>query len=185
MLAITFEEEGDAVSTQILMDASQLTKAVDAMAASVRTMAGNVPVALVGIRTGGEHLAKRMAKSLNVPVGVVDITLYRDDGFGPKDWPEVGVSQIPFDVTKYLIVLVDDVLFTGRTVRAAIDAILDYGRPKAVRLAVLVDRGLRELPIAADIVGMRVDTNLNQHIEVMLVEADADHDSVSLTEKQR
>jgi pyrimidine operon attenuation protein/uracil phosphoribosyltransferase len=182
--SITHEEDA-AVSKQILMDASQLAKAVEGMAVSVRNMAGGMPVALVGIRTGGEHLAKRMGKVLDVPVGVVDITLYRDDGFGPKDWPEVGVSQIPFDVTKYLIVLVDDVLFTGRTVRAAIDAILDYGRPKAVRLAVLVDRGLRELPIAADMVGMHVDTQSGQHVEVMLVESGADNDSVSLTEKHR
>jgi pyrimidine operon attenuation protein/uracil phosphoribosyltransferase len=129
-------------------------------------------------------LAKRLAHLLfqrtgeEPPLGFVDITLYRDDGFGPHEFPKVGVTHIPFDLQTYTVVLIDDVLYTGRTVRAALDAILDYGRPRAVRLAVLIDRGLRELPIAADYVGTTLATTRDQHVDVQLIESGAQEDAV-------
>lgn len=145
---------------------------------------GDGPWAIIGIRRGGDYLAGRLAEIFasrlheRPLVGAVDITLYRDDGFGPRDFPEVGITHINFDTAAYTIVLVDDVLYTGRTVRAALDVILDYGRPRAVRLAVLVDRGLRELPISADAVGLKVSTHADEHVEVRLTEAGAQHDAV-------
>ncbi len=135
-------------------------------------------VALVAIRRGGEVLAQRLLDALEERLGerpqygAVDISLYRDDGFGPSDWPRLGPTHIDFPLSEYTVILVDDVLYTGRTVRAAIDAILDYGRPKAVRLAVLVDRGLRELPIYGDVVGHRIITQASDNVEVFLAAAD-------------
>ena len=167
-----------------ILDSSAIAKALERMAESVHGYPGDGPWAVVGIRRGGEYLAQRLTKLLAArtgvepPVGVVDITLYRDDGFGPRDWPVIGVTRIPFDLKSHTVVLVDDVLYTGRTVRAAIRAILDYGRPKAVRLAVLVDRGLRELPIRADAVGISVETTPDQHVDVQLREGGAEADAV-------
>ncbi|MBW2732171.1 MAG: bifunctional pyr operon transcriptional regulator/uracil phosphoribosyltransferase PyrR [Deltaproteobacteria bacterium] len=131
---------------------------------------------LVGIRTGGVHLADRMAKLIGeiegqeVPQGQVDITLYRDDVLRGLPRPEIGPTSLPFRLSKKKVVLIDDVLYTGRTIRAALDAINDYGRPRRVRLAVLIDRGHRELPIQADYVGLRVDTEQNQSVKVELAE---------------
>ncbi len=140
---------------------------------------------LVGVRTGGAHLAARLADALErltgerPPVGVLDITLYRDDVMlGPNPVPLLRGSDIPFDVHRRYVVLVDDVLFTGRTVRAALDALLDLGRPGCVRLAVLVDRGLRELPIGADFTGRALETELADHVRVLLVEEGAALDEV-------
>jgi pyrimidine operon attenuation protein/uracil phosphoribosyltransferase len=133
-------------------------------------------LAIVGVHTGGWHLAMRMAKLYEhiegraVPLGSVDITLYRDDVFEGLPRPEVGPTQLPFALPGKRIVLVDDVLYTGRTVRAALDALMDYGRPRAVELAVLVDRGHRELPIQADYVGIKVDTSRDESVRVMLRE---------------
>lgn len=146
------------------------------------------PLAVVGIRRGGDKLAERLANLLEArqgkrpPVGAVDIALYRDDGFGPHQFPQVGVTHIPFDVTAYTVLLVDDVLYTGRTVRAALDVILDYGRPQAVRLAVLVDRGLHELPIRADAVGLSLQAQKHEHVDVRLEENGAAQDAVVIGE---
>lgn len=144
-------------------------------------------LALIGIRRGGVHLAERLAARLagpghEVPVGVVDITLYRDDLDRVGANPIVGPTQIPFEIEDITVVLVDDVLYTGRTIRAALDALLDYGRPSCVQLAVLVDRGHRQLPIQADYVGQRIDTRRDEHVEVLLVEEGGD-DSVVLLER--
>jgi pyrimidine operon attenuation protein/uracil phosphoribosyltransferase len=106
------------------------------------------------------------------PLGAVDITLYRDDVFEGLPRPLVGPTDLPFRLANMRVVLVDDVLYTGRTVRAALDALMDYGRPRAVQLAVLVDRGHRELPIAADYVGLRVETTRNESVRVHLSEED-------------
>jgi pyrimidine operon attenuation protein/uracil phosphoribosyltransferase len=166
-----------------ILDAASVERAIAAMASTLASRKGDAPLAIVGIRRGGEPLALRLAVHLErltgqkPPVGTVDITLYRDDGFGPHDWPSVGTSRIAFDLPKHTVVLVDDVLFTGRTVRAAVDAILDYGRPKAVRLAVLIDRGLRELPIAADAVGKVVETRSDEHVTVQLASEPSAEDS--------
>jgi len=133
---------------------------------------------LIGIRTGGAFLASRiknLIKTLtgkDVPLGILDITLYRDDWTRIGPAPIVRKTEIPFPVNDKIVILIDDVLFTGRTVRAAIDAILDYGRPKKIKLAVLIDRGKksRELPICADYIGATLETALQETINVYLEE---------------
>jgi pyrimidine operon attenuation protein/uracil phosphoribosyltransferase len=143
-------------------------------------------LALVGILRGGAHLAERLAARLRdiekapVPVGRLDITLYRDDLAGRLDQPEVRATQVPFPIDGLRIVLVDDVLFTGRTVRAALDALIDLGRPGRIQLAVLVDRGHRELPIRADFVGRNVPTSRREQVEVRLREDGAEDQVVIL-----
>ena len=137
-------------------------------------------LALVGILTRGVPLARRIAENiehfegLEVPVGSLDITLHRDDREPGNDGPKVRESSVPFDVAGKTVVLVDDVLYTGRTARAAMDALLELGRPAAIRLAVLVDRGHRELPIRADHVGKNVPTSREETVRVSLVETDGE-----------
>jgi pyrimidine operon attenuation protein / uracil phosphoribosyltransferase len=142
-------------------------------------------LAIVGIRSRGEHLARRLADRLQeiagqrVPCGALDITLYRDDlmrqPVGPQ--PLVRRTDIAFSIDDRIILLVDDVLYTGRTVRAALDALIDFGRPRAIQLIVLVDRGHRELPIKADYVGKNLPTSRRQSVQVRLQEVDG-HDDV-------
>jgi pyrimidine operon attenuation protein/uracil phosphoribosyltransferase len=142
-------------------------------------------LAIVGIRERGVPLAKRISTELeriagkDVATGALDITLYRDDlmrqAVGPQ--PVVRSTEIPFDIDNRVIVLVDDVLYTGRTIRAALDALIDFGRPRAIQLVVLVDRGHRELPIKADYVGKNVPTSRRESIQVRLQEVDG-HDEV-------
>jgi pyrimidine operon attenuation protein/uracil phosphoribosyltransferase len=128
---------------------------------------------LVGIRTGGVFLAERLQNKLSaiegkdIPMGILDITLYRDDISTSSKKPPLG---IPFDLDDKKVVLVDDVLFTGRTIRAAMDALIDFGRPKMIQLAVLIDRGHRELPIRADYVGKNLPSSLWQAVSVNLME---------------
>ncbi|HEV2319005.1 MAG TPA: bifunctional pyr operon transcriptional regulator/uracil phosphoribosyltransferase PyrR, partial [Verrucomicrobiae bacterium] len=129
------------------------------------------------IPVGGDHLAKRLAKILSeiwrqpVPVGILDVSMHRDD-LDRRAAPQVHPTVIPFDVTGKTVVLVDDVLFSGRTTRAAMDALNDFGRPKRIQLAVVIDRGHRELPIKADFVGKNVPTADNEKIHVKVVEND-------------
>ncbi|PTM59197.1 bifunctional pyr operon transcriptional regulator/uracil phosphoribosyltransferase PyrR [Desmospora activa] len=137
---------------------------------------------LIGIRTRGIFLAERLAERIrriegqDVPVGELDITLYRDDLTEKAEEPEVKTTQLPVDIHGQTVILVDDVLYTGRTVRAAMDAIIDQGRPHMIQLAVLVDRGHRELPIRADYVGKNVPTSKSEIIQVKVEEHDsADH----------
>ena len=127
-----------------------------------------VPIALVGGRTRGVPIAERLAARIAepVPVGAVDITLYRDDLAEVDHWPVLHGTEIPFGVDGVDVVLVDDVLFTGRTVRAAINAVCDLGRPARIRLVALVDRGHHEIPIRADLLGMRVETEWAENIKV-------------------
>jgi pyrimidine operon attenuation protein/uracil phosphoribosyltransferase len=142
-------------------------------------------LAIVGIRERGVPLARRISAELeriagkDVATGALDITLYRDDlmrqAVGPQ--PVVRSTEIPFDIDNRVIVLVDDVLYTGRTIRAALDALIDFGRPRAIQLVVLVDRGHRELPIKADYVGKNVPTSRRESIQVRLQEVDG-HDEV-------
>ena len=146
-------------------------------------------MALVGIRTRGDVLAKRLAKVLEqitsdpVRTGALDITLYRDDVMrhtvGPQ--PIVRRTEIPFSIDDQKILLVDDVLYTGRTIRAALDALIDFGRPKEIQLIVLVDRGHRELPIKADYVGKNLPTSSSQSVQVHLMETDG-RDEVEIQE---
>jgi pyrimidine operon attenuation protein/uracil phosphoribosyltransferase len=151
---------------------------------------GTEDVVLVGIHTGGVFLAHRLAQLLKeieggkpIPEGTVDITLYRDDLFRGLPRPEVGPTELPFRLEDKKVVLVDDVLYTGRTIRAALDVLLDYGRPRRVRLAILVDRGHRELPIQADYIGLRTETQANQTIKVRLAERGR-QDQVILLEQE-
>ena len=140
---------------------------------------------LVGIQRGGVHLAKRISARIKAiegiapPVGSLDISLYRDDLGMRKEHPVVRKTNIPWDLTDKRIVLVDDVLFTGRSIRAAMDALMDFGRPSQVQLAVLLDRGHRELPIRADYVGKNIPTSRGENIEVQL-EEDGREDGVYL-----
>ena len=139
---------------------------------------------LVGIADRGDHLALRLAteiariETVDVPVGVLDITFYRDDIGLTAEAPEVHETRIPVDVSGRTVVLVDDVLFTGRTIRAAMDALMDLGRPRRIRLAVLVDRGHRELPIRADFVGKNVPTSRGDDVRVMVSEVDGEDGAV-------
>jgi pyrimidine operon attenuation protein/uracil phosphoribosyltransferase len=150
-----------------------------------------IPLQLVGIRTRGVPLAQRLAQELtallnfDVPVGAVDITLYRDDLGQAERWPVLRGTEIAFDVDGADVVLVDDVLFTGRTVRAALNAICDLGRPASVRLAVLVDRGHRELPIQADVVGLQVPTVRDDHVRVRLHSVDPQEEIVQIEATSR
>ncbi|HVZ72004.1 MAG TPA: bifunctional pyr operon transcriptional regulator/uracil phosphoribosyltransferase PyrR [Polyangia bacterium] len=147
------------------------------------------PIYLVGIRTGGAYLATRLAELVAQAgearpcLGAVDISLYRDDVFNGLPKPEIGPTELLEPVDGATIVLVDDVLFTGRTVRAAMDVLADYGRPRAVKLAALVDRGQRELPIQPDFVGVAVQTTPSESIRVMLKER-GEPDRVVLRERK-
>ncbi len=149
---------------------------------------GTRNLCLVGIRNRGAHLASRIAGCIAkiekeaVPVGILDITLYRDDLTLIAAQPVVHKTEIDFDITDKDIVLVDDVLYTGRTVRAALDALVDLGRPKSIQLAVLIDRGHRELPVRADYVGKNIPTAQRETIEVRLEEVDG-RDEVMIVEK--
>ena len=172
----------------LLLDADGLRRTVNRLSHEiVEKNKGVQDVVLVGIRTRGEFLAHRVAKkieeieNIEVQVGVLDITLYRDDLRGRLDQPELKNSEILFDIRGKIIVLIDDVLFTGRTIRSALNALMDLGRPAMIQLLVLVDRGHRELPIKADFVGKNVPTSRGCEIKVRLTEVD-DEDSVYLIE---
>jgi pyrimidine operon attenuation protein/uracil phosphoribosyltransferase len=145
-------------------------------------------VVVIGIRTRGVPLAGRITANLKqiegieVPNGSLDITLYRDDLTTIANQPIVHKTEIPFDITDKKVILADDVLYTGRTVRAALDALMDLGRPKSIQLAILVDRGHRELPIRPDFIGKNIPTSQEEVIEVKLAEVD-DEDAVLLKEQ--
>ncbi|MBI5136197.1 MAG: bifunctional pyr operon transcriptional regulator/uracil phosphoribosyltransferase PyrR [Nitrospirae bacterium] len=139
---------------------------------ALETRHPNAELALIGIRTGGDYLAQRLVELITQisgtrpPLGLLDITLYRDDLGERADQPELRETLIPFDIAGKDVLLVDDVLFTGRTIRAALNALMDFGRPDRVRLAVLVDRGHRELPIRPDIVGKNIPTERADRVRV-------------------
>jgi len=147
-------------------------------------------VVLVGIQTRGVVVARRIAAQLNakwhkeIPVGILDITLYRDDVHAIGDQPEVKETEIPFDLEDRPVVLIDDVLYTGRTIRSAMNALTDYSRPDCIRLAVLVDRGQRELPIGPDYVGLVLETSKDDIVDVNLKEID-EEDGVRLRRKKK
>ena len=164
--------------TQVL-DEVTLDRALTRIAHEIVEQAQGVDeVALVGIKTRGETLAERIAQKIEAieavkpPVGALDITLYRDDLGLKAEQPQVRSTEISFSVKGRIVVLVDDVLFTGRTIRAAMDALMDFGRPRIIRLAVLVDRGHRELPIRPDYIGKNLPTSRREIVAVMLREHD-------------
>ena len=164
-----------------LLDAEDVRRALTRIAHEIiERDKGAADVVLVGIANRGDHLARRLAAEIQriegteVRVGVLDITFYRDDIGLKAEAPEVHETRIPFDISGRTIVLVDDVLFTGRTIRAAMDALMDFGRPRRIQLAVLVDRGHRELPIRADFVGKNVPTRRADDVRVLVTELDGD-----------
>ena len=178
------EKQGRQHKEKSLLNAEQMSRTMVRM---VHEIAEQVPelqdLALVGLQRRGVELAARLAAhfrsfyDLELPTGSIDITFYRDDletrkGVQPEQ-PQVHSTDLSFDINDKIIILVDDVLYTGRTIRAAIEALFDYGRPRAVRLAVLVDRGHRDLPIRPDFVGKNVPTSRNERVSVRLIETDA------------
>lgn len=174
----------------VLLDEEALGRALRRMAHEiVERHAGTHGLLLVGIRRRGVPLAQRLAREIGAfegtapPIGELDITLYRDDLTTKHDRPHVGRTRVPDDPAGRSVVLVDDVLYTGRTVRAALDALIDLGRPAQIQLAVLIDRGHRELPIRADYVGKNVPTSRREVVEVRLHEIDG-RDEVALLEPE-
>ncbi len=167
-------------SSKIILSSEEVSKAITRIAHEIleRNPNQSEQIALIGIRTGGAVLAKRFQDALQViakrefPLGLLDITLYRDDlsEVGPQ--PDVKETKIDFDVTGKIIILVDDVLYTGRTIRCALDAIIDFGRPECIQLAALIDRGHRELPIKPDFIGKNIPTSKSEEVYVKLREKD-------------
>ncbi len=160
-----------------LLDKKDIERSITRMAHEIiERNKGITSLCLVGIQRGGVHIAMRLAAKLleiegkNIPVGTLDIALYRDDLNVRKKQPVVRKTDLTCEINNNKVVLVDDVLFTGRSIRAAMDAIMDFGRPASVQLAVLVDRGHRELPIKADFVGKNIPTSLTETVQVQLAE---------------
>lgn len=171
----------------LLLDSTTLGRTIARMAHEIAERNPNgATLALVGIQSGGVFLARRLAAQLQgifgqaVPAGILDVSLHRDD-LDQRSAPLLRPTELPFDLNGRTVVLVDDVLYSGRTTRAALDALHDFGRPSRVQLAVLVDRGHRELPIRADFVGKNVPTARSQRVEVSLAE-DGGNDTVTLQE---
>ncbi len=159
------------------MEAGDIARALTRIAHEIlERNKGTKDLALVGVRTGGVHLAHRLARRIRdiegaqVPIGELDITLYRDDLALRKDQPMLRKTSVPFNISDLKIVLVDDVLFTGRTIRAAMDGLIDLGRPAEIQLAVLVDRGHRQLPIKANYIGKNIPTSRDEIVKVLLEE---------------
>ncbi|MFW6134524.1 MAG: bifunctional pyr operon transcriptional regulator/uracil phosphoribosyltransferase PyrR [Elusimicrobiota bacterium] len=161
------------MSTKIIMDKDELNRKIKRLASEILDDAqGGEKLVLVGIRSMGVHLANRIKKEIknttgmDIPVGILDITLYRDDFSRKPVHPKIKQTILDFDITDKHVILIDDVIWTGRTVRAALDHLIDFGRPDKVRLCVLVDRGGRELPIEPNFVGKRMNVDKNHWIEL-------------------
>lgn len=178
------------MNEEVIIESGEVSALVEKLAAQIARDGKNLDgIAIVGIRRRGVPLAQRLTALISErwgaapELGSLDITLYRDDLSASYQQPEVHATQIDFDVTGKRVVLVDDVLYTGRTARAAISEIIDFGRPRRIELAVLVDRGYQELPIRADYVGKKVETTASQMVEVRLKETDGE-DKVLLIDKE-
>ncbi len=181
----------DLVEERVLLDVAGIDAALREMASAILAQHPDpARLVLVGIRTGGVFLGERLRRTIGerlgceISFGVMDITLYRDDVFVGLPRPEVGSTELPCALDGKDVVLVDDVLFTGRTIRAALDELMDYGRPQRIQLAVLVDRGCRELPIQADYAGLAVPTTREQTVRVSVHESGSEAvDRVALFRK--
>jgi len=172
----------------VLVDAAGFNRTITRLAHEIiERNRGAANLAFVGMQTRGVFLARRLAQKIEeieqmtLPVGVLDTTMYRDDYRTALKQPKVQTTEIPFDLYNMNVVLVDDVLYTGRTVRAALDALMDIGRPRRIQLAVLVDRGHRQLPIKPDFVGRNVPTSMNEEVRVQMQEVDGE-DAILLVE---
>lgn len=170
-----------------ILNADEIAAAVETLAEAIRERTQDKPIALVGIRSRGDEVAERLCNLLasedrELDLGVLDISLYRDDFEHLHENPTLQETDIPFVLDGAHVILVDDVLFTGRTIRAALDALSDYGRPAKVELATLIDRGHREMPIQADYVGLRLETNRLDHVHVSLENTDG-ADRIEVVEK--
>jgi pyrimidine operon attenuation protein/uracil phosphoribosyltransferase len=177
----------DRQQQRIVMDAGDIARALTRIAHEIlERNKGTDHLALVGIRTGGVHLAHRLVRRIReiegtqLPIGELDITLYRDDLGLRKNQPVLRKTSVPFHISDMRVVLVDDVLFTGRTIRAAMDGLIDLGRPAEIQLAVLVDRGHRQLPIKATYIGKNIPTSRDENIHVYL-EEEGEEDRVAIT----
>jgi len=162
---------------KIVMDAEAIDRSLTRITYEIlERNKGTKDLVVIGIRRGGEFLARRIRTKIQtiegteIPIGILDITLYRDDFMTNKDQPAPGRTEIPFSLDQKKVILVDDVIFTGRTIRAAMDALIDFGRPTLIQLAVLIDRGHRELPISADFIGESLPSALWDDIDVSLKE---------------
>lgn len=178
-------------NAKLILDSDGIRRAVVRIAHEIlERNKGTKDLVLIGIRTGGVYLAKRLQAEIQsiekteLPVGIVDITLYRDDLSELGAQAKVRETEISFDITKKKVILVDDVLYTGRTIRAALDALIDFGRPKSIQLAVLADRGHRELPIKPDYVGKNIPTSQSEMIEVRLVENQNEQDELVIVSRE-
>ena len=174
---------------KVVMDAEGIDRSLTRIAYEIlEENKGVLDLVIVGIREGGVFLAKRLRdkvssiEGIDIPLGIIDITLYRDDIFASNKKPVLGKTDIPFSLDRTKVVLVDDVLFTGRTIRAAMDALIDFGRPTLIQLAVLIDRGHRELPIRADFVGKNLPSALWEEVSVHLGETPSNADKVVIEE---
>ncbi|MBW1712483.1 MAG: bifunctional pyr operon transcriptional regulator/uracil phosphoribosyltransferase PyrR [Deltaproteobacteria bacterium] len=172
-----------------LLSGPEMSDLLDQLAANiVQSHNGQTGLTLIGIQRGGAHLARRLKERLDknlktsLPLGIIDINLYRDDWTRSSIKPRVGKTEIPFSIDNKDVLLIDDVLYTGRTVRAAMDALIDFGRPRRIELLVFVDRGHRELPIAPDFVGLVTETDRDDLVNVYLQEQDG-RDEVALLRK--
>lgn len=173
---------------QVLLDAAGLAGKIDALAQGMADLIDDPDrTVIIGIRRRGVTLGQRIQQSLalsrgwKLPFGILDITLYRDDLSKLSEHPRVGKTEIDFDIEEKTVLLVDDVLYTGRTIRSALDELVDFGRPRAIRLAVLVDRGHREYPIQPDFAALRLETTPSQVVKVCFTEDDG-HEEVVLGE---
>lgn len=174
--------------TKTVMDSDSVNRTISRIVNQIlERNNGARDLAIIGIRTRGVYIAGRIAgeieriEGIKPPLGTLDITLYRDDLRHKTEWPKVKKTEIPFTVEDKKVILVDDVIYTGRTIRAAIDEIMDYGRPSSIQLVALVDRGLRELPIQPDYVGSKFDTLSSEEVNVRLREADGTDEVIIVT----
>jgi pyrimidine operon attenuation protein/uracil phosphoribosyltransferase len=165
--------------TKVVMDSETVSRTISRISNQIlERNKGAAEIVVIGLRTRGIHIAERIVEriekmeGIRPPLGTLDITLYRDDFRRKSEWPKVQKTHIPFPVEDKNVILVDDVIYTGRTTRAAIEAIMDYGRPASIQLVAFVDRGHRELPIQADYVGSKIVTLQSETVEVHLEETD-------------